>query len=131
MTTNRLPAAVSAAALLAIAACAPQGPSVPASSLASPAPQRTAILRTAPAPQTLVGVPPATVEQHLGQPAFDGREGAARIWRYSGKGCALIVVFYAEPDGSVRSAHLDARRLEGGSADINACLRDVVNTPQA
>ncbi|MEQ8746415.1 hypothetical protein [Pyruvatibacter sp.] len=74
---------------------------------------------------------PQAVEQALGAPAFKGHDGDARIWRYSGTTCAVLIFFYEGEGGLVRSAHVDARRLSGGSADVSACLREVVNTPQA
>lgn len=113
-----------------LAACAPQ-PGAGQSTLVSPAPQRTVVLRRAPDPKSLIGVTPQAVEQQLGAPAFDGSDGEARIWRYSGTNCALLVVFYPEADGSIKSTHLDARRLQGGSTPIEPCLREVVNAPRA
>ncbi|MDW3098302.1 MAG: hypothetical protein R8J41_09410 [Alphaproteobacteria bacterium] len=113
-----------------LAACAPQ-PGVGQSTLVSPTPQRTVVLRQAPDPKSLIGVTPQAVEQQLGAPAFDGSDGEARIWRYSGSNCALLVVFYPEADGSIKSTHLDARRLQGGSTPIEPCLREVVNAPRA
>ncbi len=91
---------------------------------------QTAILRAAPDPKTLLGVPPQTVEQALGRPAFASKDGAAQIWRYTGKACTLLIVFYDEA-GTPRSSHLDARHLEGGTAPLEPCLRDVVNAPRA
>lgn len=113
-----------------LAACAPQ-PGAGQSTLVSPTPQRTVVLRQAPDPNSLIGVSPQVVEQQLGAPAFDGSDGEARIWRYSGSNCALLVVFYPEADGSIKSTHLDARRLQGGATPIEPCLREVVNAPRA
>lgn len=113
-----------------LAACAPQ-PGAGQSTLVSPEPQRTVLLRQAPDPNSLVGVTPQAVEQQLGAPDFDGSDGEARIWRYSGTSCALLVIFYPEADGSVKSTHLDARRLQGGATPIKPCLREVVNAPRA
>ena len=118
-----------------LSSCAPQA-GTGQSSLVSPQPERTAVLRAAPDPQSLIGVPPQTVRQHLGSPAFDGSDGEARIWRYSGSNCALLVIFYPEEDGAkdggmMKSSHLDARKLEGGATPIGPCLREVVNTPGA
>lgn len=107
------------------------GATVGASSLAAPGPQRTAILRPAPNPQSLLGVSQEVVQQALGNPPFAGRDGDAHIWRYSGRSCALLVIFYREDDGTIRSTHLDARKPQGGSAPVEACLKDVVNTPKA
>jgi len=118
-----------AAALVALlSSCAPQG-TAGQSSLVSPEPNRTVVLRVAPDPKSLIGVTPQAVEQQLGQPAFDGTDGEARIWRYSGTTCSLLVVFYPQEDGTVKSAHLDARRLEGGAAPVEPCLRQVINAP--
>ena len=128
------------AATAMLSSCAPQagmgGQGGGQSSLVSPEPARTAVLRAAPDPQSLIGVPPQTVRQHLGDPAFDASDGDARIWRYSGNNCALLVIFYPEEDGPnsngmMTSSHLDARKLEGGAAPIGACLREVVNRPGA
>lgn len=113
-----------------LAACAPQA-GTGQSTLVSPTPQRTVVLRQAPDPKSLIGVTPQAVEQQLGAPAFDGSDGEARIWRYSGSNCALLVIFYPEADGSIKSTHLDARRLQGGSTPIEPCLREVVNSPRA
>ena len=113
-----------------LSSCGPQA-GYGQSSLVSPEPARTAVLRAAPDPQSLIGVPPQTGRQHLGSPAFDGSDGEARIWRYSGSNCALLVIFYPDEDGTVKSSHLDARKLQGGAAPIGPCLRQVVNTPGA
>ncbi len=113
-----------------LAACAPQT-GAGQSTLVSPTPERTVVLRQAPDPKSLIGVSPQVVEQQLGAPAFDGSDREARIWRYSGSNCALLVIFYPEADGSIKSTHLDARHLQGGATPIEPCLREVVNAPRA
>lgn len=131
--TLMLPMSLSLAAL-GLAACAQPGigsASIPAAQLTAPAPKQTAILRPAPSPQSLVGKSPAAIERALGTPAFEGRDGDARIWRYSVETCNLLVIFYENDAGEPKSAYLDARKPQGGEAQMGACLSDVVNSPRA
>ena len=129
-----VPSLTIALAALGLAACAQPGgapASAPVAQLTAPAPKQTAILRPAPSPESLVGKSPAAIERALGTPAFEGRDGDARIWRYSAETCSLLVIFYEDEAGEPKSAYLDARKPHGGEAQMGACLSDVVNTPRA
>ena len=112
-----------------LAACAQTPASLAPASL--PQPARPPETRPAPEPASLLGVSPAEVERYLGAPAFEGRDGAARLWRYSAPECTLLIVFYEDGTGGDRSAHLEARRPEGGAAETRACLGALVNAPRA
>lgn len=105
-----------------LAACAVQTGTPAPATQARLAPQS---LPPAPVPESLTGVGPEKVRAVLGSPAFRRTEPGAEIWQYGAPGCRLFVYFYEEANG-LASAHLDARQSAGGSADLTACLSEVV-----
>lgn len=103
---------------LALAACAAPGVTGtggPSASLA-PGPLKSA---------NLVGVAPSAISSRLGAPDFRRTEPQAEIWQYAGSDCSLFVYFYKTGTGALGSRYVDARKVEGGAADRDACLASV------
>ncbi|ABS65165.1 conserved hypothetical protein [Parvibaculum lavamentivorans DS-1] len=102
----------------ALAACAAPGTggTGPSTSLA-PGPLKSA---------NLVGVAPSAISSRLGAPDFRRTEPQAEIWQYAGGECSLFVYFYKTAGGALGARYVDARKLEGGAADRDACLASVI-----
>lgn len=77
-------------------------------------------------PASLVGVAPSAISSRLGAPDFRRTEPQAEIWQYGGTGCSLFVYFYKTEGGVLGSRYVDARKMEGGPADRDACLASVL-----
>jgi len=75
---------------------------------------------------SLVGVAPAAISARLGEPDFRRDEPKAEVWQYSGGDCSLFVYFYKDDAGGLGSRYIDARRIEGGTANKDACLANVM-----
>lgn len=106
--------------LLALGACAAPGG---AGTYGGPSPS----LGTGPlTPASLVGVAPSAISARLGAPDFRRTEPQAEIWQYGGNDCSLFVYFYKTDGGALGSRYVDARKIEGGAADRNACLASVL-----
>ena len=100
------------AASLALAACNPFAGSLPADAVSGtqagptePSPP----VEEVPAAMSLAGLHESEVVALFGDPAFEWAEDGARMWRYDGPSCTLLVFLY--PDG-VRHADVLGRDEE-------------------
>jgi hypothetical protein len=63
------------------------------------------------------------VRQRLGPPQSQRTAGAARVWRYQGRECAVEIYFYYDT-GQADFFALE-QRLEGQAASPEACLATI------
>ncbi len=109
---------------LALAACSPFSGTGPEAAIgetaaltveADGAPPQTGV---APVARDLAGLQESEVLGMLGEPAFAWAEGNARMWRYDGPSCGLLVFVY--PDGVRHAEVIDGDeetclcRIQGG-----------------
>ena len=95
-----------------------------AAACAAPAPTGARVTSLGPGPinsQALIGAAPSAISARLGAPDFRRTEPSAEIWQYGGENCSLFLYFY----GDEGARHIDARKLEGGAADKEACLASI------
>jgi hypothetical protein len=97
-------------ALGLLAACAAPRPAV------EPAPPPP------PGMELLLGKPPETAIQLLGQPRLDKREGPARQLQFAG-GCVLDIFYYPRPGPPLQATHADARLPDGRPFAPGECLQ--------
>ena len=72
--------------------------------------------------QALSGAAPSAISARIGAPDFRRTEPSAEIWQYGGENCSLFLYFYGEEG----ARHIDARKLEGGATDKEACLASII-----
>ncbi len=77
-------------------------------------------------PDALLGAAPSAISARLGEPDFRRTEPQAEIWQYAGGECSLFVYFYEAQTGTLGSRYVDARKVEGGAANKEACLAAVL-----
>ncbi|MCE2518867.1 MAG: hypothetical protein J4G15_03430 [Alphaproteobacteria bacterium] len=107
------------ACALALAACSPfAGPTAAVSETAAGAigpDEALPVIEEAPAAGDLAGLQESEVVGMLGDPAFAWTEGSARMWRYDGPSCILLVFLY--PDG--------VRHAEALGGEKETCLCEI------
>lgn len=115
------PSALFLASGLALATCNPFA-GTGATSAVSETAARTAgpdeaplVIEEAAAARDLVGLQESEVGGMLGDPAFVWTEGSARMWRYDGASCSLLVFLY--PDG--------VRHAEALGGEEESCLYEI------
>jgi hypothetical protein len=74
-------------------------------------------------PQRVTGMRAEEVRQRLGAPQSQRTAGAARVWRYQGRECAVEIYFYYDT-GQADFFALE-QRLEGQAASPEACLATI------
>lgn len=75
-------------------------------------------------PGALRGSDMASVEALFGAPAFQRREGEARVWRYAAEPCWLDLFFYPgdSPEAPLAVAHFEIRNRGDAAASSRTCL---------
>lgn len=105
------------ACALALAACNPfagTGPEAAVGETAAPD-EASSVVEEAAAAGDLAGLQEGEVVGMLGDPAFVWTEGSARMWRYDGASCSLLVFLY--PDG--------VRHAEALGGEEESCLCEI------
>ncbi|MDE0416257.1 MAG: hypothetical protein OXI95_04885 [bacterium] len=111
------PSALLLACALALAACNPfagTGPGAAVSETTAPV-EASLVIEEATAARDLAGLQESEVVDMLGDPAFAWTEGNARMWRYDGASCSLLVFLY--PDG--------VRHAEALGGEEESCLCEI------
>jgi hypothetical protein len=90
---------------------------------AAPAPLPPQNGQSAALPQRVTGMRAEDVRQRLGAPQSQRTAGAARVWRYQGRECAVEIYFYYDT-GQADFFALE-QRLEGQAASPEACLATI------
>jgi hypothetical protein len=114
------------AALLFVAACAPRPAPAP-----SPQPQPAAPAAPAAASvdrhdhRTLNGMTANELIEHFGRPRLQIREGDGTKLQFAGPTCVLDFFLYPGQGGVPRVSHIDARNLQGGEFNSQACVHAI------
>lgn len=77
--------------------------------------------------EELIGLPPATLAETLGQPPVLRRDRPAEIWQYRGRDCVLDVFLY-EGDSGSQVVHLEARDGHANPLAPQDCLMDLAGS---
>lgn len=110
------------AALLFVAACAP-----------TPAPTPTPTRPTAATPaapdsldhRTLNGMTANQLIEHFGRPRLQIQEGEGTKLQFAGASCVLDFFLYPGQGGAPRVTYIDARNLQGGEVNSQACVHEI------
>ena len=115
------PSALFLACALALAACNPFAGTGSTTAVGETADRvagpddASLIIEEAPVARDLAGLQEGEVVGLLGDPAFVWTEGSARMWRYDGPSCSLLVFLY--PDG--------VRHAEALGGEEESCLCEI------
>ena len=105
------------ASTLLLAACATR-PEVQPEPVQQQLPQAPA----SPQARQLFGLTPQELVGHLGNPAFQVREGNSLKLQFRGRQCVLDAYLYPQAGGTYRVTWVDTRSRSGVDTDQAACI---------
>jgi hypothetical protein len=111
------------AALLLVAACAPRPASAPLPQPRPAAPAAASADRHD--HRTLNGMTANELIEHFGRPRLQIREGDGTKLQFAGPTCVLDFFLYPGQGGVPRVTHIDARNLQGGEFNSQACVHAI------
>lgn len=63
--------------------------------------------------------------QHFGRPRLQIQEGEGTKLQFAGPTCMLDFYLYPTQGGAPRVSHIDARNIQGGDANTQACVYEI------
>lgn len=85
------------------------------------------IQRTAPKPESLIGLDQPATQALLGEPSERSEAPPATIWRYAGRSCQLEIYFYLDLKSQVmRALHYEVKTHEPAEPARSRCFADLL-----